>query len=171
MPKKVYNNVVDHRLLDGDNIIEDVTSVELPELNNKSTEFDVAGMAAALNAADPTSYEAMMFKVSHNNGHNCHLLSTPGKHMFEFRLARQVLNTATGDLGYSPTKYRISCLKQKESGGTIERGNPQSGSVEYGITRYEAEVDGVVVTLIDVLAGIVRVNGVDYTNQVRSMLD
>ena len=37
MPSKVYNNVEDHRLLDGKYVVEDVTKVGLPTLKHTTT--------------------------------------------------------------------------------------------------------------------------------------
>ncbi len=169
--KQIYNNVVDHRLLDGGTEVEDVTSVELPTISYKASTFDVAGMAGALEVPDMNSIEAMSITISHNNGVNGTLLNVPGKHLVEFRIARQRLSVSSGDLGYEGGKYRVTGMLKSQKEGTVERGNPIGTTNEYSVSRYEREVDGVVVTLIDVVAGIVKINGVDYSSKVRSLLN
>lgn len=170
MAKSVYNNVVDHRVMDGGTEVEDVTSVALPDISFVASDFKASGMAGTLSVPDMSNLEAMSLTINHNNGRNAEKLSAPGKHNIEFRIARQRLNVANSDLEYVGGKYRFVCFLKGDKGGTIERGNPVSGSNEYSVGRYEREVDGRVVTLIDIVAGIVKINGVDYSSKVRNLL-
>lgn len=170
MPKKVHNKIVGQRLYDGANEVEDVTSVTLPDVEYGADEFDVSGLVGALEVIDPTHINAMTFSISHNNGLNCQTLSTPIQHNFEFRIAQQVLNVATGNTEYKSVKYRVSGKPKKVSDGSAERGNPLGSTVDYAVNRYEKEVDGRIVTQIDILAGIVRVNGYDFSSQVANLL-
>lgn len=170
MPKKVHNKVVGNKLVDGSTEIEDVTSVDLPDIEFDTDEFDVAGLVGLLEVVDPTHLKAMTFSVTHNNGLNCEMLSTPIQHNFEFRIAQQVLNVGMGATDYNSIKYRVSGYPKKSSGGTVKRGDPLGTTVDYSVHRYEKEVDGKVVTRIDILAGIVVINGVDISSQVSSLL-
>ena len=55
--------------------------------------------------------------------------------------------------------------------GSIETGNPYGSTEKYSVLRYEEEIDGEIVTLIDSTAGIIRINGVDYSSKLSSLLD
>ena len=55
--------------------------------------------------------------------------------------------------------------------GSIETDNPYGSTEKYSVLRYEEEIDGEVVTLIDSTANIIRINGVDYSNELSSLLD
>lgn len=171
MPKKVHNKVIDHRMLDDDQVIEDVTSVTMPDVAFSTDEFDPAGIAAAVEMVDATHVDAMTFSVAHNNGNNCERLSEPRKHKFEFRLAQQYLDTAQGATGGRSIKYRIWGYPKKVSDGTIERGNPIGSTIDYSVLRYEKEIDGKTTLLIDVMANIVQINGKNYSSQIQSLLD
>jgi len=171
MPGKIYNNVVDHAVINDGAKVEDVTSVELPTVESETSEFGVAGMAGKVEMPDTTTFKAMELSVSHNNGVNCHLLATPGKHNIEVRIARQRMDVVPGELGYASDKYRITCVEKSSKQGTVERGNPLGGTVAYSVLRYEHERDGSVLTLIDMLTGTVRINGVDYSSVVKNMLE
>ncbi len=168
--QKVYNNVVDHRLIDGGEDVEDITSVTLPNLEHSTAEINVAGMAAAVEVPDVTHYNAMEFSVAHNNGVNGSLLGTPGKHQMEFRLARQLYNVAKTDMGYESVKYRVTGLHKTRQFGTVERGNPTGYTDVYSVIRFEEEVAGKIVTLVDAASGIVKINGRDYTSPVQDLL-
>lgn len=170
MPKKIRANVVGQKVLDGRVEIEDVTSVDLPEISHIVTEVDVPGMSGKMSIPDPTRVEAMTMSVNHNNGLNTRILNEPRLHSFEFRTAVQELDAAKGQLGYKSVKYRINGAFTKVSKGTIEAGNPMGSTCEYSVYRYEEEQDGQVVTLIDILKGIIRINGRDYNSEVLNMM-
>jgi len=170
MPSKVYNNVVDHKLLDGKTTVEDITKVGLPEITHQSTEISAAGMVMTVDMPDTTRLEAMEYSIAHNNGANCNVLSTPGKHTHEFRIARQKYTVAKGEIGYESVKYRMIGVHKKSSKGDIEAGNPYGTTETYSCLRYEEEIDGKIVTVIDAMAGVIKYNGKSYTDTVQNLL-
>lgn len=170
MPKKVYNNVVDHRLIDNGNVAEDVTSVTLPTIEHPTTSVAASGMAMDVDIPNMAHLNAMEISVSHNNGVNCQYLGNPGKHNLEFRLARQRYNVAEGDNEYESAKFRCIAVHKSTEDGTVENGNPLGTTEKYSILRYEKEINGEIVTLIDAMSGIIRINGRDYRSPVESLL-
>lgn len=170
MPKKIYNNVVDHRVLDNGNVVEDVTSVSIPSLEHPTTTVSSAGMAADVDVPNMAHLNAMEFTISHNNGVNCRYLSNPGKHSLETRVARQRYNVAQGENEYESVKFRVLGLFKGSDKGTIENNNPYGSTEKYSVLRYEEEIDGEIVVLIDATSGIIKYNGVDYTSPVENLL-
>lgn len=170
MPSKVYNNVVDHRLLDGKTVVEDVTKVGLPTISHPSTEINASGMVMAVDMPDLAKLEAMEYTVVHNNGTNSHLLGVPGKHTHEFRTARQKYAVAKGEIGHESVKYRLVGVHKSSQKGDIESGSPYGTTDTYSCLRYEEEVDGKVITIIDAMAGVIKYNGVSYTDNVQNLL-
>lgn len=61
------------------------------------------------------------------------------------------------------------CTKSTDK-GAIETGNP-TGARKSIHHRYEEEQDGEIITIVDAASGIMRFNGVDYTDVVESMLN
>jgi P2 family phage contractile tail tube protein len=171
MPQKVYNNVVDHRILDNGRVCEDVTSVALPNISHPTTNIDAAGMAMAVDMPDTTRLEAMEVSIAHNNGVNCKYLQNPGKHLLEFRLARQRYNVGAGEIELESVKYRITGVHKGTDKGSVERGNPLGSTNKFSVLRYEEEIAGEIVTIIDAMAGIIKFNGVEVTNTVESLLN
>ena len=70
MPQRVYNNVEDHRLLDGKSVVEDVTKVGLPTIKHPTTTISAAGMVMDVDMPNVTHIEAMDYSIYHNNGTN-----------------------------------------------------------------------------------------------------
>lgn len=170
MPKKVYNNVADYRLTDNNEVVEDVTKVGLPTVKHPTVSIKASGMAMDVEMPNMTHIEAMEFTVTHNNGVNCKNLSSPGKHTMEFRVARQRYDVAAGEIGHESLKYRLVGVHVETQKGDIETGSPYGSTEKYSLLRYEEEVDGTVTTLIDAMAGIIKFNGVSYTNSVENLL-
>lgn len=170
MPQRVYNNVVNHRLLDGGSVVEDITKVGLPTITHSTTEINAAGMAMAVNMPDATHIEAMDFTITHNNGVNCNLLAAPGKHVIEFRTARQRYDVPDGEIVFESVKYRVIGVHTETQKGDIETGSPFGSTEKFSLLRYEEEVNGTITTVLDAMAGTIKYNGNDYTSVVESLL-
>lgn len=170
MPQKVYNNVEDHRLIDNKRVCEDVTKIGLPTLKHPTTTISAAGMAVDVDMPNTTHMEPMEFSISHNNGVNCQYLSQPGKHNIEARTVRQRYNVAKGEIEHESVKYRVTGVHTETQKGDVETGNPLGYTEKYSVLRYEEEVNGKVVVLIDAMAGIIKYNGQNFTDVVGKML-
>lgn len=170
MPQKVYNNIEGHRLIDNGRVVEDVTSISLPMIEHPTTTISASGMAMDVDMPNTTHLNAMEYSVSHNNGVNCRYLPDPGKHSMEVRIVRQRYNVAGGEIEHESVKVRLIGVHKGGEKGTVETGNPLGGTNKYSVLRYEEEIDGEVTVVVDAMAGVIRFNGVDYTDVVESML-
>ena len=170
MPKKVYNNVVGQRVVDNGMVAEDVTSVAVPTIEHPTTTVSSNGMAMDVDIPNMAHVNAMELGVSHNNGVNCRYLANPGKHNIEVRVARQKYNVSAGDNEYESVKFRFTCVHKSTEKGTIENGNPYGSTDKYSVLRFEEEIAGEVVTIIDAMAGIIKFNGTDCISPVESLL-
>ena len=171
MPSKVYNNVEGHRLLDNDRVVEDVTSISLPTVEHPTSTISSSGMAMDVDMPNTTHLNAMEFSVRHNNGVNCPLLASPCKHFIETRVVRQRYSVAAGEIEHESVKFRVTCVHKSTEKGSIETGNPFGSTDKYSVLRFEEEINGEVTTVIDAMAGVIKFNGVDYTNQIESLLN
>ena len=170
MPNKVYNNVEDHRLLDNGRMVEDVTKVGLPTFEHPTDEIKASGMVMDVDMPNTVHLNAAEITVTHNNGVNCKYLQDPGKHTMEFRIARQKYDVAGGVIGHESVKFRVICVHKSTEKGDIETGSPYGTTDKYSILRYEEEIAGEVVTIVDAMAGILKFNGVNYNDEVQSLL-
>lgn len=170
MPKKVYNNVEDHRLIDNGRVVEDVTSVVVPTVEHPTTDIDAAGMAGAVSMPNTVKVNAMELAVNHNNGTNCNRLADSGKHVIEFRLVRQRYNVAKGEIEHESVKYRETCVHKSTEDGTVEAGNPLGTTDKFSVLRHEKIINGMTTTLVDVMIGTIQINGKNVTDVVQNML-
>nr|DAO68973.1 MAG TPA: major tail protein [Caudoviricetes sp.] len=171
MPKNVYNNVEGHRILDNGTVCEDVTSVTLPNISHPTTTVSAAGMAADVDMPNTAKVEAMELSVAHNNGTNCAALGNPGKHAIEVRVVRQRYGVADGELDHESVKFRVTGIHKSTEKGNIETNNPYGSTDKFSVTRYEEIVDGKQTVLVDAMAGILKFNGVSYSDPVENLLN
>lgn len=169
--EKIYGNVVDYRVYDDGKVCEGVTTVTLPDINHIISQISDAGMVMDVDYPDPTRFESMEYAVNHNNGVGCNRLCNPGRHEIETRVARNVYKTTEGNGDFEGMKVRIVGLHKGRTGGTIEAKNPYGSTDKYSVIRYEVEINGEVVILIDSSTGKVRINGQSQTDKVKSLIE
>lgn len=170
MANRVYVNVEDYRLIDGKTVVEDVTQVGLPTIKKKTTTVSAAGMVADIDMPNATRYEAMDYTIQHNNGMNHKALARPGKHTQEFRTVRQYYDTEKSTMKMQSVKFRLTGVHVETQKGNIETGSPYGSTDRYSLLRYEEEINGSIVQVIDVAAGVVKYDGKEYTDEVNNLL-
>jgi phage tail tube protein FII len=116
-------------------------------------------------------YNAMEIAIHHNNGTNCRRLANNGVHNIELRAARQNYVTSKGVVDLEVVKVRVKCAHKSTEKGSIETDNPYGSTEKYSVIRYEEELEGEVWNLIDSTAGIIFINGKDYSSDLKSLLD
>lgn len=171
MPQIVYNNVEGHRLIDNERVAEDVTSISLPMIEHPTSTISSAGMVMDVDMPNTTHYNAMEFSIAHNNGLNCRYLATPGKHFVEARIVRQKYAVAPGEIQHESVKFRLTGIHKSTEKGNIENGNPFGSTDKFSVLRFEEEINGEVTTIIDAMSGIIKINGVDMTNEIENLLN
>ncbi len=171
MPKRVYNNVEGHRLIDNGRLCEDVTKIGLPTPKHPTTTISSSGMSMDVDMPNTTHLEAMEFTVTHNNGINCQRLADPGKHALECRSVRQRYNVAKGEIEHELVKHRVIGVHVSSQKGDIETGSPYGTTDTYSVLRYEEEINGEPVIVIDAMSGDITYNGVSYTDEVEALLN
>lgn len=170
MPKKVFNNVLDHLLKFDRVTVEDIISVGLPTINRPTTTFDVSGMAGAIDVPNNAKVEAMELTINHNNGLGCELLSAPGVHVVDFRIARQVFDVKEMDVDAASVRYIMTVSHKSTTDGTIEAGNPIGSTETYSVLSYIKKIGDDVIDKINISSGDIVHNGVSFTDTVKNLL-
>lgn len=87
----------------------------------------------------------------------------------EFRFPQQTVDQ-NGNVKVVACKAFVKCMPNSIPGIGIVPGETSSNETNHTVTRYQMFIDGEEAWLIDRLAGIVRIGGVDYAKEVQSML-
>ena len=83
---------------------------------------------------------------------------------------RQRYNVPAGEVEHESVKYRITGVHKSTEKGSVETGNPLGATDKYAILRFEEIINGVVTTLIDAMAGVLKFNGTSYIDAVENLL-
>ena len=168
---KIYNNVVDYRVIWDGLKCEDITSITLPTLEHPTDTIQGEGLTADLDVANQSKVNSMELTIAHNNGVNCNHLKAPGIHTVEFRLARQRFDVTERFMGHESDKYICDIQHKSTEEGTVERGNPLGSTEKFTVFMYKKVVDGELVDHVDATAGILRLDNVDSVEDISAILD
>lgn len=170
MPSRVYNNVVDQKILVNNKEAEDVKNIGLPTFNYKVTTVSVAGMVMDVEVPDQAHLDAAELTIAHNNGRNCIELEKGGTLKIEGRIVREVFNAEKGIMDYALMKVYASVMVKGVEKGTSERGNPYGSTVHYAILRYEEWQGDKLRRLVDAISGNNEVDGKQIADKVQQLL-
>ena len=149
--------------------VSNVTSISLPEIETKGEEVAGGGILGTFALPTPGYFSAMTTSVSLRTGGSDKKYLLDDKVSLEVRLAANV-QTSDGKLYVAGTRFYIVGFPSKIGNGSGEVGKTRDESIDYSTVRYREVVDGEEVLLIDQLAGVYKVGGVDMLSVLRSAL-
>ena len=145
---------------DGDLKARDV-AVTLPEVAAVTYEIQAMGTMTKPDWSRIEHMETAITRIGVDKG--LAAMSKPGRRELEFRGVQQVTD-ANGNTKNAGVKAFITGESTKIPGIGVAVGDPSENELNYSTTRYQLFVDGEEMWCIDRLAGICRIDGVDYAN-------
>lgn len=157
------------KVLANGNELSNVSSVSLPEIEIKGEEISGAGILGSFTMPTPGQFGAMTSTVSLRaaGADKKYLLASTVN--LEIRLAAN-MRASDGTLFVSGTRIYITGYPGKISNGSGEISKTRDESFDYSTVRYREVVDGEETLLIDQIAGVYKVGGVDMLSGIRSAL-
>lgn len=149
--------------------ISNVTSVSLPEIEIKGEEVSGAGILGTFSLPTPGNFSAMTATIALRaaGSDKKYLLGSPVN--LEIRLAAN-MQASDGAVFVAGTRIYITGYPAKVANGSGEVSKTRDESVDYSTVRYREVVDGEETLLIDQIAGVYKVGGVDMLSGLRSAL-
>lgn len=157
------------KVLVNGNEISNVTSVSLPEIEIKGEEISGAGILGSLELATPGQFSAMTTSLSLRAAGSDKKFLLQNNVNLEIRIAAN-LQASDGTMIVAGTRIYTSGHPKKVSNGSAEIGKTRDESFDYSTVRYREVVDGEETLLIDQIAGVFKVGGVDMLAGLRSAL-
>lgn len=149
--------------------LSNVTSVSLPETEIKGEEVSGAGILGSFTMPTPGQFSAMTTTVSFRAAGTDKKYLLENKVNLEIRLAANV-RASDGTMYVSGTRIYIVGYPVKLSNGSGEISKTRDESIDYSTVRYREVVDGEETLLIDQVAGVYKVGGVDMLSGLRRAL-
>ncbi len=170
MVKKKEIAVTAHKVLMDNNEIGDNVSCTLPDIEHATSELKGAGIAGTIDVPLMGMFNSMTFSMDFRGlNRNSAAALKPGITNLELRFLKDTI-ASNGNYIAEGTKVFVSGYNKKVAPGKVETGASMDSSAEYEVTRYRIICDGVEVLLIDKLAGVYKVNGIDYMQKAREVL-
>lgn len=152
--------VADTVYVDNQLVARDV-SITLPEVSALMVDVQATGTLSIPIWSQTENMEMTVNRIGMDNG--LATMVKPGALNLESRFV-QTVTDANGNTRNVGCKAFTKCLSSKIPGIGVALGEASENECSYSVTRYQLFVDGNELFLIDKLAGIVRILGVDYAN-------
>lgn len=158
--------VADTVYVEGKLVARDV-GLTLPEVAAVTYEIQAMGTMTMPDWSRLEHMETAITKIGLDKG--LASMSKPGAKNLEVRGVQPVTD-ANGNVRNVGVKAFIKGYSNKIPGAGVSIGDPSENELTYATTRYQLFVDGAEMWCIDRLAGICRIDGVDYAGGINSML-
>jgi len=162
--------IIAHKLLADNEEISDNVSCELPSVELDTAEIKGAGILGTIDMPATGQLGSMAMKMDfRSTNKKIAGMAKNGKQNIELRFVRDTV-TATGSVAPEGSKIFATGIVKKYDLGKVEDNSTQESSFEFEILRYRQVIAGKEVLLIDKQNYIYKINGVDYMQQIRSLL-
>ena len=149
----------------------DTTKVQLPSLEYSSSTLSGSGIMGEIDFPNIYKPGPMAFTLNQRlDTQDAIMLAEPREHLFEVLWVSDKFDTNNAKIGIDSHKAVIKALPKKYDPGSLEAGNASDGSNEMEAYYYKRVINGETVLEIDKLNYVLKVNGVDYSTKIRSLL-
>lgn len=148
-------------------LVAEGLTVNLPAIEFLTYDFRAMGTMTLPVVGLLNDMEASITKVGVDRGYS--KLITPEPIILEYRWAQTVLkadNTSSEEGCRAYTRGTPKSIPQI----AVNPGEAIEAEIAYAVTRYQLFANGTEVLLVDRIAGILRINGVDYMKTRNSLL-
>lgn len=147
-------------------VAKDVT-ITLPSVTPTTADFKAMGTYTAPIMGQIEAMEASINKIGIDYGLR-NMVKFESK-TIEIRWAQDV-KTADGSTRTEGCKAFLRCVPKLIPGLSVDPGNPSENEITLAVSRYQLFVAGEEFWTIDQLNQIMRIGGVDYAKDIRSVL-
>ena len=147
-------------------VAKDVT-IALPAVTPVTADFKAMGTSTAPILGQIEAMEASITKIGIDLGLR-NMMKLESK-TIEIRWAQDV-KQADGSTKTEGCKAFLRCVSKGIPGLSVDPGNTSENEATFAVSRYQLYVGGAEYWLIDQLNTILRVGGVDYAKDIRSLL-
>lgn len=155
----------------GNKLLADVTTITMPDLELLSETFRGAGVNGEIDLPTYGQFGSLVVEISHN-GLSRDTIKTFGMETqeLEHRWASQVLDSATGEAEVVGKKLIFRGLPKKLGLGSVEPNKAEESSSAFELVYMKYVIGNDAVIEIDKLNDVFKVDGVDYSAAIRSVL-
>lgn len=148
-----------------------VADAELPKIEFDTESLKGLGIAGEIEVVNPAYLKPMNAKLKFNTvTKNLAKLTAPKAHEIEIYGAIEDKDTETKDIKIRKVRAYFKASAKSTSGGKIEVSKAMDSEIELTVYVYKLEIDDQMIYEIDPENFVLRVDGQDYLQEVRTAL-
>lgn len=152
-------------------LIPDITDVQLPSIETASDAIKGAGILGEIDWPSFGQIGSMTLGINFRVASpDIVAISTPQLQEIEVRWVMDKFDTNNIKIGVEAHKVFVKGMPKKHDQGKIENAAAMDGSNEFEVVYYRHIIDGVETLLIDKFNYVYKINGVDYTSEIKAAL-
>lgn len=159
--------ILANTVYDGGRLVAKDVTVTLPAVTPVTADFKAMGTLTMPMLGQIEAMEAAITKIGIDLGLRS-LVKLEAKTL-EFRWVQDV-KKSDGSTTTEGCKAFLRAMPKTIPGLSIDPGNPSENELTFAVSRYQVFVAGTEYWLIDQLNQIMRIGGVDYCKNIRSLL-
>ena len=162
---------VDCAVYEGPTEFIGISSVKLPDKNQKTITISGAGIGGDVEVPVIGHYDAMTLEMNFRNySPRVARLREHREHQIELRVAQQCEDPVLGQLVTEAVKHVFVVIPKGASGGTVAPASPSDITIAFSVRHWATYVNGKLLDEIGQLTRLDTVNGIDYNAPVRKAL-
>lgn len=172
---KIANKTIQYSIYLRDNgtadYVGDTSSYTRPDIETLTDTVAGAGLMGEIDLPTPGQIGSMEGEITFNKTNEKFVtLFAPRAHKLEMRWVNDTINSADASVAMTANKEIMTIMPKTAGLGDIEGNAPNEATLSYEILYYQLIIDGKSVLEIDKLNNIFKVNGVDYSADIRNAL-
>ena len=172
---KIRNKTIQFAIYNRDNgkaqFVCDTSSYARPSLESMTDTVKGAGLMGEIDLPTIGQLGSMEVEITFNKSNSEYIaLTSPKAHKIEVRWVTDIMDSANASINVEANKEFLTVIPKKSELGDIESNETNEATITFEVLYYQYIVAGKSVLEIDKLNNIFKVNGVDYSAQIRKAL-
>lgn len=172
---KIANKTIQYSIYNRDSgkadYIGDTASYTRPDIETLTDTVKGAGLMGEIDLPTPGQIGSMEGEITFNKTNQKYIeLFAPTAHKVETRWVNDVIDSSNATVGIQANKEIMTIMPKTAGLGDIEGNATNEATLSYEILYYQYLIDGKSVIEIDKLNNIFKVNGKDYSAEIRNAL-
>lgn len=172
---KIRNKTIQYAVYNRDSgkasYICDTSSYTRPDIEALTDTIKGAGIMGEIDLPTLGQIGSMEAEITFNKTNTEYVdLTAPMAHKIEIRWVTDLIDSSNATTGIEGNKEFLTVVPKKSELGDIETNETNEATITFEVLYYQYIVAGKALIEIDKLNNIFKVNGVDYSAQIRNAL-
>ncbi|MBP3261089.1 phage major tail tube protein [Pseudobutyrivibrio sp.] len=172
IPGKINNfNLYQGTASESSKLLGVTAEVTLPNFQYVSETLNMAGMAGEIDDPSAGQLQSSTIEIPFSNISRENIdLARNDQIPLIMRAAQEMINKDTGAKEYKGRVITVKGMTKAINYGSLQKNGYGNPSITKEVTYYKEEIDGEVITEIDKINGICKINGTDVVDNISNLI-